>query len=61
MIIHKTKYTNRAELIVKKNSGVLVKKPFYLCNQAVNAKKEKCRLQWKYVTCKNCLKQKGEQ
>ena len=41
---------------IKEHSSVLIKKPFYLCNQAVNAKKEKCRLQWKYVTCKNCLK-----
>jgi len=59
MILHKTKYMKNI-FTIKQYSSVLIKKPFYLCNQAVNAKKEKCRLQWKYVTCKNCLKQKGE-
>ena len=34
------------------------KVPYYLCNQAFYAKKEKCNRLWKMVTCLNCLKQK---
>jgi hypothetical protein len=43
-IIHK--------ILVKEGRG------YYLCNQAVTPWSHKCRVQWKYVTCKNCLKQK---
>ena len=42
-IIHK--------ILVKEGRG------YYLCNQAVTPWSHKCRVQWKYVTCKNCLKQ----
>jgi len=30
----------------------------YLCNQAVTPTKEKSSWLWKYVNCKNCLKQR---
>ena len=30
----------------------------YLCNQAVTISLRKWSYHWKYVTCKNCLKQK---
>jgi len=56
-IIHKAIY-HEYKLIKPRFSSVLRKDVIYLCNQAVNANRDKCRFQWKYVTCKNCLKQK---
>jgi len=56
-IIHKAIY-HEYQLITPKFSIVLRKDVIYLCNQAVKPNRDKCRFQWKYVTCKNCLKQK---
>lgn len=56
-IIHKAIY-HEHQLITPKYSAVLRKDVIYLCNQAVKANRDKCRFQWKYVTCINCLKQK---
>jgi hypothetical protein len=56
-IIHKSIY-HTYELITIKFSGVLKRDIMYLCNQIVKADPDKCRFHWKYVTCKNCLKQK---
>jgi hypothetical protein len=50
-IIHKAIYYHHQFITIKLEV-------IYLCNQAVKANRDKCRFQWKYVTCKNCLKQK---
>jgi len=36
-----------------------MKKYTYLCNQSCGITEMKCTIDWKYVTCKNCLKSKG--
>lgn len=56
-IIHKLIY--HKDLFEKNKEGRLRKCHKYLCNQAVKPKSnKKYNLQWRYVTCKNCLKQK---
>lgn len=57
MKIHKSVY-HRDEIVTPQYSYVLRKKLIYLCNFAVNSKKEKMSYRWNKVTCKNCLKHK---